>query len=281
MPPRRSGLGKGLDALIPVGEEGEAGGVLQVALTAIRPNPRQPRSSIRDQDLVELAASIEAHGVIQPLVVTREGGDYVLVTGERRWRAARLAGLDAVPVVVKDVAPQQMLELALVENIQRQDLNPLEEAVAYQQLLEEFGLTQEQVSRRVGKSRSAVANTLRLLKATDAVKEALLAAKISEGHARALLVLEDPAAQSAALRTVLRHGLNVRQTEALAKRMLGARPSRASVPPSAESQALENRLREVLGTRVRLARGRKGGRLVIYYYSDEELEHIYQHIVGE
>ncbi|HEC35961.1 MAG TPA: ParB/RepB/Spo0J family partition protein, partial [Anaerolineae bacterium] len=145
MPPRKRGLGRGLEALIPIEEEEAAGGILEVALTAIRPNPHQPRVSIRDQDLVELAASIQAHGVIQPLIVAREEDGYQLIAGERRWRAARLAGLPTVPVIVKDVAPHQMLELALVENLQREDLNPLEEAAAYRQLIEEFGLTHEEI----------------------------------------------------------------------------------------------------------------------------------------
>jgi len=271
-----------LEALIPVEEEAAAaGGVLEVPVTAIRPNPHQPRVQIRDQDLVELAASIEAHGVIQPLIVAREEEGYVLVAGERRWRAARMAGLPTVPVIVKDVAPQEMLELALVENLQREDLNPLEEAQAYRQLIEGFGLTHEEVARRVGKSRVAVSNTLRLLKAARPVQEALLEGKISEGHARALLALESPEAQTAALRTVLKKGLNVRQTEDLVRRLASgpSRKRRPSLPP--EMQAVEDRLREALGTRVRLAPGKKGGRLIIYYYSEEELESLYERIVGE
>jgi ParB family chromosome partitioning protein len=229
--------------------------------------------------VVELAASIEAHGVIQPLIVTREGEGYILVAGERRWRAARLAGLETVPVIVKDVVPQEMLELALVENVQREDLNPLEEAAAYRQLVEEFGLTHEDVARRVGKSRAAVSNTLRLLRATEPVKAALLRGKISEGHARAILALEAPEAQEAALQSVLAKDLTVRQTEALARKL--QQPSTArkrSSQPSPEVRAVEARFREVLGTRVRLSPGKKGGRLIIYYYSDEELESIYEQL---
>ncbi|HEY75005.1 MAG TPA: ParB/RepB/Spo0J family partition protein [Thermoflexia bacterium] len=284
MSSRRRGLGKGLEALIPMGDEEEGGpaGVLEVPVTAIRPNPHQPRARIRDQDLVELAASIEAHGVIQPLIVAREGDGYRLIAGERRWRAARMAGLPTVPVIVRDVAPHEMLEVALVENLQREDLNPLEEALAYQQLIEEFGLTHEEVARRVGKSRAAVTNTLRLLRAARPVQEALLAGKISEGHARALLALEREEAQVAALKTVLRKGLNVRQTEELVRRLARAEPRRSSAPPRfPELEVLEARLREALGTRVRLAPGKKGGRLIIYYYSQEELESIYERIVGE
>lgn len=269
------GLGKGLEALIPVGEE--ATGIREVPVEDIRPNPHQPRMLIRDDELVELALSIQMHGVLQPLIVVREGEGYQLVAGERRWRAAKLAGLTTVPVIVKDLAPQQTLELALVENLQRKDLNPLEEAAAYRQLIEEFGLTHEEVAQRVGKSRVAVTNTLRLLKATDAVQEALLNGRIGEGHARALLALEDPDAQVAALRIVLRQGLTVRQTEELVGRILQTRPrqptTRSATP---EIQALEDRFRQALGTRVQVRPGKKGGRVIIYYYSEEELEGLYQ-----
>ncbi len=282
MSPHKSGLGKGLEALIPVAEEAAAQGVIAVPLTSITPNPHQPRAPIRDQDLVELAASIEEHGIIQPLIVTKAADGYRLIAGERRWRAARLAGLSTVPVIVKDVAPSEMLELALVENVQRADLNALEEAQAYRHLIEEFGLTQDKVARRVGKSRVAITNTLRLLKAARAVQEALLADKISEGHARALLALERPEAQEAALKTVLKQGLNVRQTEELVQRLLGAhaerRPRRRASP---ETRALEAKFREVLGTKVSLNRSGQRGRIVIYFYSEEELDALYRRIVGE
>ncbi len=286
MSARRTGLGKGLGALIPGAEGEEAAvevqGVIEVPLAAITPNPLQPRSPIRDQDLVELAASIEEHGVIQPLVVTQAAGGYQLIAGERRWRAARLAGLTQVPILVKEVAPREMLELALVENLQRSDLNSLEEAIAYRQLIDEFDLTQEQVARRVGKSRTAVANTLRLLKAIRPVQEALLADKISEGHARALLGLEQEEAQAAALEMVLKRDLNVRQTEDLVRHWLGRQQEEP--PPAREvspqMRAIESSFREALGTKVSLNRGKEGGRIVIYFYSDEELDALYQHIVG-
>ncbi len=273
------GLGRGLEALIPVGEERE--GILEVPVEDIRPNPYQPRMLIRDDELVELALSIQTHGVLQPLIVVREGDGYQLVAGERRWRAAKLAGLTTVPVIVKDLAPQQTLELALVENLQRKDLNPLEEAAAYRQLIEGFGLTHEEVARRVGRSRVAVTNTLRLLKATDTVKEALLNGRIGEGHARALLALEDPEAQVAALRIVLRRGLTVRQTEELVGRIPQTRPSRSSARPVApEVQALEDRFQQALGTCVQVRPGKKGGRIIIYYYSEEELEGLYERLAA-
>ena len=294
---RKRGLGRGLDALIPLeldpspesGADTHTGGLVEVSVDAIQPNPRQPRLDVDDKKLAELAASIREHGIIQPLIVTRlepslptEPG-YQLIAGERRWRAARLAGLTQVPVIVKEAAPQEILELALVENVQRADLNPLEEALAFRQLVDEFGMTQEQVAERVGKSRVAVTNTLRLLRAPQAVQKALLTGEIRQGHARALLALETDEAQEAALAVVIKQGLNVRQTEALVRRLSGERPQRpAPPPPSPQTQTLETALREALGTRVSLQRDKKGaGRVVIHFYSDEELEHIYTRIVGE
>ncbi|MEJ5309480.1 MAG: ParB/RepB/Spo0J family partition protein [Anaerolineae bacterium] len=275
----KRGLGRGLEVLIPV-DEAQAGGVQDVPLEAITPNPHQPRSAIMTEDLQELAGSIREHGIIQPLIVTRKAdGGYQLIAGERRWRAARLAGLQRVPVIVKDVAPQQMLELALVENVQRADLNPLEEALAYKQLIEEFGLSQGEVAQRVGKSRPAIANTLRLLQASPAVQAAVMEGTITEGHARALLGLPRPEDQDAALRIVIQQGLNVRQVEALVQQF--ARPPKPKPAPLPEVQALEESFEAALGTRVRLKTGRKGGRVVIYYYSDEEFQALYERLTGE
>ncbi len=208
----KRGLGRGLSVLIPAEEADESPGLLTVPLDRIVPNPHQPRLSFPEASLSELVASIREHGILQPLVVRRDAGaGWQIIAGERRWRAAKLAGLTEVPVVVKDVAPQQMLELALVENVQRADLNPLEEALAYQQLSEEFGLSQTEIARRVGKSRVAITNTLRLLQASRSVQQALLAGDISEGHARALLGLPEHA-QEEALQVVLARQLTVRQT---------------------------------------------------------------------
>lgn len=279
---RRSGLGKGLEALIPVSEEPRKG-VAEVPVSAITPNPMQPRTALDRDALEELAASIRQHGLIQPLIVTEQGPErYQLIAGERRWQAARLAGLGTVPVIVKEATPQQFLELALVENIQRADLNPLEEASAYRQLVEEFGLTQEQVAERVGRSRVAVTNTLRLLRLPTEAKQALADGTIREGHARALLGLERAESQVAALKTVIAKALSVRQTEELVRRLQAKRPA-PKVPKSipAEVQALEEEFRETLGTRVNLYRNQKGrGRLVIHFYSEEELQAIYDVIIG-
>jgi ParB family chromosome partitioning protein len=286
MSPRRIGLGKGLESLIPGSERDEDDvreGLLEVPLAAISPNPHQPRSPIREQNLLELAASIEEHGIIQPLVVTEVADGYQLIAGERRWRAARVAGLSQVPVLVKDVAPQEMLELALVENLQRSDLNPLEEAMAFEQLGETFGLTQQQIAQRVGKSRTAVANTLRLLNAARPVQDALVEEQISEGHARALLGLGRDESQVAGLKTVLKRRLNVRETEELVRRLQGrGRESEKSRPtPSPAMRELESQFRDALSTKVSLKGREEGGRLVIYFYSEEELEALYRRIVGE
>src|SRR3954470_14696588 len=219
LPSRRGGLGRGLDALIPAYGEGAAA-TLDIDIDAISPNPYQPRIEMDAEALETLAASIRLHGVIQPLVVThgQERGRYVLIAGERRWRAARLAGLGAVPAVVKDAVPRAMLELALVENVVRADLSPLEEAAAYRQLVDDFGLTQAAVAERVGRSRVSVTNTLRLLALPDRVQRALAAGEISEGHARALLGLPTAVDQIGALELIVERGLSVRQTEELVRR---------------------------------------------------------------
>jgi len=286
-PKARAGLGKGLGALIPSGVP--APGLKRVSLDTIIPNPRQPRSVFDPQALEELAASIREVGLIQPLIVQQlpdsgEAGQarYQLITGERRLRAARLAGLQQVEVIVKEATPQQMLELALVENIQRADLNPLEEAQAYEQLIEEFGLTQEAIADRVGRSRVGVANTVRLLRLPEEVKQALLSGAISEGHARALLMLDEDEARLLALRTVIKRHLSVRQTEELVRRLQAAtRTISRQSTRSPEAEALEGKFRESLGTKVDLFRSRKGGKLVVYFYSDEDLQALYERIVGE
>jgi ParB family chromosome partitioning protein len=276
MPGERRGLGKGLEALIP-----SAPGVNEVAIDSIVPNPRQPRQSLDPQALEELATSIREQGLVQPLVVTEAADGYQLLVGERRWRAAKLAGLDVVPVVVRDVSPQQMLELALVENLQREDLNPLETASAYQQLVDEFGLTQQQVADKVGKNRVTVTNTLRLLKLPTEVKDALLQGEITEGHARAMLRLPSQKDQLGVLQAVLKGAFSVRQTEQLVRR-LAEEPRHKPQPPekAPELRALEDDFRQALGTKVNLTRGSKGGRLVIYFYSEEELQAIHDLIVG-
>jgi ParB family transcriptional regulator, chromosome partitioning protein len=314
-----------------------------IAVTAISPNPHQPRTEFDAAGLEELAASIQEHGLIQPLIVNKgAGGGYTLIAGERRWRAAQQAGLSEIPVIVKEATPQHMLELALIENIQRADLNPLEEALAYQQLMDEFGLTQEKVAQRVGKSRSTVANIARILTLPNEVKEAVLRGRISGAHGRTLASLPTPAMQMALMHTIIKQDLNVRQVENIVRVIrldnLAPRVKQAVIDgqisdvhaqaiaqlPTAESQVemmhlitrrqlseaqaeaiiagrlaaekpqprpapalppelaeLETRFRQTLGTRVNIQRSRNGGKVVIHYYSDEELQTIYEAIVGE
>lgn len=275
--PQKTGLGRGLGALIPGGDAAlaEQGGVSMVAVEKVLPNPRQPRGSLDPAELEELTASVREHGVLQPLIVTpgEADGKYVLIAGERRLQAARLAGLTSVPVIVRPASDQQRLELAIIENVQRADLSPLEEAEAYRQLAVDFNLSHEEIAARVGKSRVAVTNTLRLLKLPDSVKNALIERRISEGHARALLALPTAAAQTAALRTILSQELNVRQTEVLVRKLTGEKPAARPKPsPAPEVAELEERLRTSLGTKVSLRAGRKGGTITIHYYSDEELD---------
>lgn len=285
---RRGGLGRGLASLIPAAtSSSDVTSTNLVAIDAIEPNPFQPRTEWDEERLVELADSIRAHGLIQPLIVSlgRRPDSYVLIAGERRMRAARLAGLDSVPVVVKDVAPQALLELALVENLVRSDLSPLEEAQAYRQLIEDFGLTQQAVAERVGRSRVSITNTLRLLNAPDEVREALLRGEITEGHARALLGLPTALDQVAMLREVQAKGLNVRQTEELARAWTGhkKRPVTRRQRPARQPWHLVDRLQRSLQTKVSIKRDedRGAGYLTIHFYDDEQLSVLVRRLAGE
>lgn len=281
--PRKSGLGRGLDALIGT-ERPVAGELSYIPVDQIASNPRQPRLNIDKEELAELADSIREVGVLQPLIVTydEQNDRYTLVAGGRRLLAATQAGLQTVPAIVRQISEQQRLELALIENLQRADLSPLESAEAYRQLADEFGLSHEEVAARVGKSRVAVTNTLRLLKLPEPVKKALAENRISEGHARALLSLHTPEAQNTTLHTILQRELNVRQTEELVQKLLGQFPSRRTkTPPLPEVSAIEDRLRSHLGTKVSLTKRRKGGTILIHFYSEEEFSSLIDKILGE
>jgi ParB family chromosome partitioning protein len=272
---RKGGLGKGLDALIPGGEIQPSDGGTFVKIEKIVPNPFQPRTNMDPSGLDDLATSIREHGVLQPLLVTlgKVPGEYILIAGERRLVASRMAGLEMVPIILRNADDRERLELALIENIQRSDLAPLETAEAYRLLAEDFGLSHEQIADQVGKNRVTITNTLRLLNLSEPVRNALNDDRISEGHARALLGLNTSQAQNAALATILKGGLNVRQTEALVRKLGGERPPAIPVsvtPP--EIKEIENDLRQLLGTKVTLHHGKKGGTVTIHYYSDEELE---------
>lgn len=284
----KPGLGKGLNALIPSTpapeSQGSESGPLKVPIHKIIPNPRQPRHTIQQEGLKELADSIREHGVIQPLIVTHEPqtDQYILIAGERRLNASMLAGLDTVPVVERRATEQERLEIALIENVQRADLTPLETAQAYHELNNEFSLSHEVIATRVGKSRVSITNTIRLLKLPETVRQALAEEKISEGHARALLGLTSAQAQAATMETILKQGLSVRQTEQLVRKLNGIKPpSKPTKAAAPEITAIEERLRDRLGTKVNVRHGKKGGSVIIHYYSNEELETIVSHISGD
>ena len=284
---RRSALGKGLSALIPDAPEAPRQGAFEVDIDRLSPNDEQPRAQMDDAKLEELTQSIKANGIIQPILVRRSGNAYRIIAGERRWRAAQRAGLHKVPVVVRDVPPgseQQLLELALVENIQREDLNPVDEALAYQRLADNFSLTQDQIAAAVGKDRSSVANYLRLLKLPEEVRGDLAAGSLSMGHARALLGLTDAASQRQAAREVIARSLSVRDTEALVKKMAApasSRPAKSEPPPpDVHTRAAEDRMRFALGTKVRIARKGQGGTIEIHFGSEAELNRIYEQLTA-
>ncbi|MEP6468433.1 MAG: ParB/RepB/Spo0J family partition protein, partial [Chloroflexota bacterium] len=270
---RPFGLGRGLEALIPRATDAPAA---QVPIDHVRPNPHQPRNAFDEEGLAELAASIATHGVIQPIVV-RGGADggYELIAGERRLRAARLAGLSQIPAVIRESQASELLEIALVENVQRADLNAIEEASAYRELIDGFGLTHEAVAHRVGKSRVAISNALRLLDLAPETRAAIVDGRISEGHGRALAALTVAELQRAVLQVVLERHLSVRQTEELVRRKRDASASPRRRVLSEDLADLEAQLRGILATKVGIVRTRKGGRVVIDFYSDEELDRIY------
>lgn len=271
---RSFGLGRGLDALIP--RAGEQFAQQEIPIDRVRRNPHQPRGDFGEAELAELAASIAEHGVLQPIVVRAAvDGGYEVIAGERRLRAARMAGLTQIPAVVRDSSSEELLELALVENVQRADLNPIEEAGAYRELIDRFGLSHEAVARQVGKSRVAISNALRLLDLAPETRQAIVEGKISEGHGRALAALSVPELQRAVLQLVLDRHLSVRQTEELVRRKRETVPITHRAPLSSDLADLEAQLRGILATKVGIVRTRRGGRLVIDFYSDEELDRLY------
>jgi ParB family chromosome partitioning protein len=273
-------LGRGLSALIPSRDE-RSGGPHEILLAEIHVNPNQPRRDVEHANLEALATSIADHGVLQPILVTETLDGYRVVAGERRVQAARLAGLETIPAVVRQLADREQLELALVENVQREDLNPIEEANAFRQLADEFGLTQDDIARQVGRARTTIANTLRLLDLEPGVQLAVADGRLSEGHARALVGL--PAIQQMHLvSTIVEAGMSVRQAEELARRLREPREPRTATERRTDPdlERVEDDLRMALGTKVSVARGRKGGRIVIEYYNDEDLGRLYDRLTG-
>lgn len=290
---RKSGLGKGLDILIPQGvlhEDAHAEkkenvsretSDFTVKISMVEPNREQPRKVFEEDALAELAESIKQHGVIQPIVVVKKENHYEIVTGERRWRAAKLAGLKTVPVVVKNLTEQEIMEISLIENIQREDLNPIEEAMAYQKLMKEFHLTQDELSQKVSKSRAAIANTVRLLKLDESVQEMLVQRQITSGHARALLGMENLDEQYDLAARIVEEGLSVRETEELVRLMNDPPQQEEKQVPVEDRQTqlvyqdYENRLKKLMGTKVSIKKKKNDkGKIEIEYYSLEELERL-------
>jgi ParB family transcriptional regulator, chromosome partitioning protein len=284
---KRPALGKGLSALIPDAAPPAASGTLEVDIDRLTPNELQPRMQFDDEKLEELARSITAKGIIQPILVRPVTGGYRIIAGERRWRAAQRAGLLKVPVVVREVADgsdQQLLELALVENVQRENLNPVDEAIAYQRLAEQFSLTQEQIAAAVGKDRSSVANFIRLLKLPEEVRADLASGALTMGHAKSLLALPDAALQRHAAREVISRSLSVRDTEVLVKRLADpATPKAARIepsPPDVHTRAAEDKMRFALGAKVRIVRRGTAGAIEIAFDNEEELNRLYEQLTA-
>ena len=280
----KSALGKGLSALIPEKKKDETGGVLELDINSISANEYQPRKVFNDRALNELVASIKEKGIIQPVIARKTSGNsYQLIAGERRWRAAKIAGLASIPAIVKDAAPSEALELALIENIQREDLNPLETAEAFQRLIKDFNLTHDDLSKKVGKDRATVSNYLRILKLSTEIRKWIAEGSLSIGHAKALLQVEDERVRSVIAKKIIQDGLSVRETEALSKKASSSKPaSRSSINSAKDPQiaSLEEKMMHSLGTKVRLHhKSNKKGKIEIEYYSLEELDRLLEFLI--
>lgn len=276
----KSKLGRGLGSFFDEEPEVKKGDQVEtLRITQVEPNRNQPRHTFNNDKIEELSDSIREHGVIQPIIVVKNDDMYKIVAGERRWRAAKMAGLKEIPAVVRNYSEFEIAQIALIENLQRENLNPIEEALGYQTLINKFSMTQEDVSIKIGKSRSAIANSIRLLSLDEPVREKLISGEISSGHARALLSLEIPELRLALLESIISKGLNVRQAEALAKQLQEAKPRKKKVTPvneqlKAQLEELENRLSSYLGTKVTLVHDKKKGKIEIEYYGNEDLDRI-------
>lgn len=270
---KKSGLGKGLGALISSANSEESG-VREIKINEIEPNLNQPRKNFNDEKLLQLSESIKQHGIVQPIIVKREDETYRIVAGERRWRAARLAGLTSVPVIIKELSNKQVMEVALIENLQREDLNAIEEAEAFERLIKEYNLTQEEVSTAVGRSRSAIANSIRLLGLSEKIKGFVINGELSSGHARALIAIQDSTLQQKVADEVISKNLNVRETEKLVKKYLSQKVKLKPQQKKAEQIEIEDKLKNIFGTKVQLISNNKKGKILIEYYSMDELDRI-------
>lgn len=269
----KKGLGKGLGALI-ANDENEESGIIELRINDIEPNENQPRKEFDDEKLLQLAESIKQHGVVQPIIVKKEDGIYRIVAGERRWRASRIAGQATIPAIIKELSDKQLMEVALIENLQREDLNPVEEAEAYIKLTKEYNMTQEEISKSVGKSRSAIANSMRLLNLTSDVLKYLSTGELTSGHARCLIAINDPKEQLDAAKSIIEKQLNVRDAEKLVKKILTRKPTQKQKKENEDLSEIEDKFKNVFGTKVKLITGNKKGKILIEYYSNEDLDRI-------
>lgn len=279
----KKGLGKGLGALIPMIEEKDEKNIQEIDIDEIKPNERQPRKAFDEEKIKELASSIKEHGIIQPVILRKIKSGYELVAGERRWRAARLAGVKKIPAVVKDLTDAEVMQIALIENLQREDLTPLEEAMAYKRLMEEFGMTQEELASRIGKSRSQIANMVRLLSLEEEIQVMINQGKITAGHARALLAVEDSKERIKIAKKIAEEKISVRETEELAKTISLKSGKRTKKEQEEINPALihvTEQLQRALGTKVRIKGSERRGRIEIDFYSEDELERILEVITG-
>jgi len=282
----KKGLGKGLEALISSTNalEDAKNSVTEIRINQVEPNSEQPRKVFDQEKLEALAESIKNHGVVQPIIVRREGSYYKIVAGERRWRAAKLAGLKTIPVIIKDITSREVMEIALIENLQREDLNPIEEAEAYQKLIEEYSITQEEVAKIVGKSRAAIANSVRLLTLTDEIKEMLTDGRLTSGHARTLVTISDPQRQNQLAKIIVEKNLTVRESEKLAasesKPKSKTEKSKVMSKESIEMTELEEKLMAVYGTKINLVKNNDKGKIVFEFYSKDELDRIIEMLLN-
>ncbi|ERI90519.1 putative stage 0 sporulation protein J [Clostridiales bacterium oral taxon 876 str. F0540] len=272
---KKFGLGKGLGALIPEEEITSTDNeILKISINLIKANENQPRKTFDEEKIESLSESIKEHGVVQPIVLRKENDTYVIVAGERRWRAAKLAGLKEIPAVVMELTDKQVLEISLIENIQREDLNPIEEATAYKKLINDFQFTQEELGKRIGKSRTAVTNCLRLLNLDSRVQEYLIDEVVSEGHGRALLAIEDKDLQYRVAQTIIDEGLNVRDTEKLIRNLGKVKPEKKEKENNIYYNDIKDKLENYFGTKVSLVNKKNKGKIEIEYYSEDDLQRI-------
>lgn len=273
----KNGLGKGLDALFAEDTQKEESGVIEVKITEVMPNKNQPRKSFDEEKLEALSDSIKEHGIIQPIIVTKKGDLYTIVAGERRWRAAKKAGIKKIPVIVREYDDVTTAEIALIENLQREDLNPIEEALGYRALMDEYNFTQEEISAKLGKSRSAIANSVRLLTLDDYAREKLIAGEITEGHARCALSVPAGVVREFFINRIIEEGLNVRQAENLAKDLANPKKPKKDKQDSVykiEMERISRSLEQFLGTKVKLSGNSKKGKIEIEYYGNADLERL-------